>query len=142
MTTSQLFSKQFKMYLMIPKATQQDSKLSELSFWTIGSILDQRKANSGRKKTVLNDELIERVDKSVTEDGHKSIRERVAELTVSIGTMQKTLKHLKLRAYKPVEGQLLRPESIGKRIAFCQWMLNCRINLTVLPRIESHGLIL
>ena len=83
-----------------------------------------------KKKTVVTEELIEKLKNVILEDPQISIRKTTQLVPASYHTVRNVFKNnLKLKPYKKIKTFHLKVADRDKRLKFARWVLNTRLNL-------------
>ena len=86
----------------------------------VGSIQNQHKGNSGRKKSARSQENQEKIMSLVVEDNKKSIRRLAFVSDMKKSSVHNILrKDLHLKPYKPKTCEELKEGDESKRLEFC-----------------------
>lgn len=96
-------------------------RLSE-KFDETGSVDDLPR--SGRPKSVTKEENIQIVSENFRVTPQTSQRRASHELDISRSSLQRIMKDLKLKPYKPRLLQALNEDDPDRRMEFCEWLLD------------------
>ncbi|CAF4247225.1 unnamed protein product, partial [Rotaria sordida] len=79
---------------------------------------------SGRPTSITTEENMELVSESYTLNPQKSQRRATHDLDISRSSVQRIMKELNLKPYKPRLLQALNEDDPDRRLEFSQWVLD------------------
>lgn len=91
-------------------------------FEETGSVDDSPR--SGRPQSVTTDDNTDLVSENFRRNPHASQRRAARELNISRSSLQRIMKELKLKPYKPRLVQALNEDDPDRRLEFCEWFLD------------------
>ena len=89
-----------------------------------GSVEDAPGRGRRRLKSVNTDENMQLVSQNYRLNPQTSQRQAARELDISRSTLQRIMKDLNLKSYKPKLLQALNEDDPDRRIEFCEWILD------------------
>ena len=92
------------------------------TFDETGSVEDARRR--GRRKSVNTDENMQLVSQNYRLNPQTSQRQAARELDTSRSTLQRIMKDLNLKPYRPKLLQALNEDDPDRRMEFCEWILD------------------
>ena len=105
----------------VPPSRQTMHNLAK-KFHSTGSVLDCNR--SGRPRTGRSEENVELVQATFARSPRKSQRRASSELVISRSSVQRIMKELKLRNWRPHLHQQLNEDDPDRRAEFCEWFVN------------------
>ncbi|GFX47189.1 transposable element Tc3 transposase [Trichonephila clavipes] len=116
------------------RPSEQLIRLTMEQFRTTFTLIDN--SHSQRRRTMLTEEVIATLERSIEVDPNESIRHRAQELDLCPSTLWKNLrKDLGLRAYKIQLVQELKPNDHQARRRFVEWAEN---EIAVVPDFHKR----